>query len=219
MAKAPSMTRWAPRVPRSKIRRLYEMDAQGIVDEELIAEVAYAFHARCVSILTVSEAVSGKVKCPSCGKIIVRQGGKEEMLRCNDCSWETTWGEYLKTYQHKQLSGGGAVDVFKGYVAQLPTARSPEERMLLIDRLIHECHRALASPDEEPAYTRPVAVNLIGGSMTQVIALLDDLAYGPGSTAGAEDRRTAWRERVLSSIENRPTWLAERSAEEARIES
>jgi hypothetical protein len=38
--------RWAPRVPRATIRRLYEGDACGLVDEELVDDVAFAFYAR-----------------------------------------------------------------------------------------------------------------------------------------------------------------------------
>jgi hypothetical protein len=34
--------RWARRVEQEKIRRLYETDARGIVDDELIDEVGYA---------------------------------------------------------------------------------------------------------------------------------------------------------------------------------
>jgi len=33
---------WAPRVNPSTIRRLYEIDARGIADEDLIDEVGYA---------------------------------------------------------------------------------------------------------------------------------------------------------------------------------
>lgn len=32
---------WEPRVPQHKIRRLYENDAAGIIDEALIDDVAY----------------------------------------------------------------------------------------------------------------------------------------------------------------------------------
>lgn len=198
---------WAPRVPGYKIRQLYANDARGLVYEELIDEVAYGFYARCQSILTVTEAALGRVKCPRCRYVISRHGGKEELLECEKCSWRITWGDYFKTYHRKQLSGGGAVSVFKEFVAQLPKARSPSERMILIDQLIHECHKALTSRDQEQEYTRPVAVNLIGGTMTQVIALLDDLAYGPASTQGAKARQAAWRKNLLSGIRNREEWL------------
>ena len=185
--------RWAPRVRRDKIRRLYENDACSIIDGELIDEVAYAFYARCESILTVTEASKGRVKCPCCGCIILRHGvKKEQVLKCDECSWEITWGAYFQSYHRKQLHGGGAVDVLRDFVRQFPTLRSPQEKMILIDRLIHECHKGL----QEGVYTRPLAVNLIAGKMTQIIILLDDLAYGAGSTPGTKEVYTAWRKRM-----------------------
>ena len=92
---------WAPRVPQAKIRQLYERDAQGILDDELIDEVAYAFYARCENILTVTRAEHGWVKCPCCGAMIRRRGGKTRVIKCQGCGWQLTWAEYLATYQHR----------------------------------------------------------------------------------------------------------------------
>ena len=36
-----ALPRWAPRVPQDKVRRLYETDARGIYDDELIDDVGY----------------------------------------------------------------------------------------------------------------------------------------------------------------------------------
>ena len=48
--------RWASRVNPATIRRLYETDARGIVDEDLIDEVGFALYARCQSILCASDS-------------------------------------------------------------------------------------------------------------------------------------------------------------------
>ena len=45
------MPRWAGRVPQHTIKRLYETDARGIYDEELIDEIGWGLHARCQSLL------------------------------------------------------------------------------------------------------------------------------------------------------------------------
>jgi hypothetical protein len=66
--------RWASRVNPSMIRRLYETDARGVVDEELSDEVGFALYARCQSILRVTAAQQGKVTCPRCEAIVERQG-------------------------------------------------------------------------------------------------------------------------------------------------
>lgn len=79
--------RWAARVPKRKIRQLYKTDAKGIVDEELIDEVGYAFLARCEDILMVTGAAAGRVRCPGCGEIILRRTHtRDEVLRCCKCS-------------------------------------------------------------------------------------------------------------------------------------
>ena len=68
-SQSPKIT-WAPRVERNKIARLYEKLAAGIFDDDLIDEVAYAFYARCESIIEATEAWHGRVKCRGCGVII-----------------------------------------------------------------------------------------------------------------------------------------------------
>ena len=47
---------WARRVPKSKIRRLYESDASGLLDEDLLEEVGSLLLQRCKSILNVADA-------------------------------------------------------------------------------------------------------------------------------------------------------------------
>ncbi len=198
--------RWASKVSASKIHQLYERDALGLVDEDLIDEVAYAFYARCRSILTVTEASHGRVACPKCGQIIAHNLDKQTLLVCPDCAWTLSWGDYFKSYKRKQLHGGGAVDVFRAFVDELPRAQTAQQKMLLIDRIIHECHKGIIQKVQ--TYTRPVAVNLIDGTMTQVIHLLETLAYGPGSIAGAQARRQTWREQVLSGVQGREKYLS-----------
>jgi hypothetical protein len=45
--------RWARKVSQAKIRQLYQADAMGIVDEELIDKVGTALYACCQSILLI----------------------------------------------------------------------------------------------------------------------------------------------------------------------
>jgi hypothetical protein len=46
---------WAPRVAPEQVRLLYEKDARGFVDDELLDDVGYRLAARCTDILQVSE--------------------------------------------------------------------------------------------------------------------------------------------------------------------
>ena len=87
-----------------------------------------------------------------------------------------------------RLFGGGAVEAFRAYVEQFPRARTPQEKMLLIDRLIHAIHNELFGRPQ-----RPAAVNLIDGDVRTVTALLESLAYGDASTPGTAETKAVWR--------------------------
>src|SRR5262245_29932156 len=179
---------WHPRVPRQQIRRLYENDARGILDEDLVAEVGIALYLRCQSILLATEAHEGRAACPRCDEMIPHDWNKSMVLTCTGCGWQTTWGAYFKTYQDKSLHGGGAVFAFRAYVEEYPKADSARLRWLLVDRLIHVFHHELRGTP-----VRPAACNLIGGKWHEVEALLNDLAYGEGSTPEARQEREAFQ--------------------------
>lgn len=180
---------WAPRVPKRKIRQLYETDAQGIYDLDLINEVGYALLARCESFITANRARDGELPCPSCGETVRRvKGQADEVLRC-PCGWRLPWADYFKTMQHKQLSGAEPVlEQFRDFVRAFPAARTPQEKMQCIDRLIHGFHWYLKT--DRP--TRPVAVNLIEGRLSDVVAFLDRLTYGDRSTPGMRETYAEW---------------------------
>lgn len=180
--------RWHPRVPQQQIRRLYQSDARGILDEELVQEVAFALYLRCQSILVATEAHEGQATCPRCAAKIPHDWDKAAVLTCPGCGWQTTWGAYFKTYQDKALHGGGALFAFRAYVEEYPKADTPRLRWLLIDRLIHVFHHELRGTP-----IRPAACNLIGGGLREVEALLNELAYGEGSTPEAKQEYAAFR--------------------------
>ncbi len=187
-----TLPRWAPRVTQREIRRLYETDARGIYDEALINDVGYGLLARCQSFIEAVESRRGKVRCPRCRSIVTHNRDKETILRCA-CGWSLTWGAYFKTIQHKQLSGADPVlDQFRAFVKDFPEAKTPQARMLLIDRLIHGFHWFLKT--DRP--TRPVAVNLIEGRLREVVVFLDKLTYGEASTLGLEETYAAWDENI-----------------------
>jgi hypothetical protein len=205
--------RWGPRVPQHKIRRLYEANAAGIDDEDLIDEVGITLLVRCRDILTIHAARQGRVRCPRCQRqhretTIERDRGRggdprDEVLTCPVCGWTITWGAYAATTKRKQLNPGGAVSAFRAYVDAYEAARTSREKMLAIDRLIHEFHYSLKNRPGLP--TRPAAVNLIQGRMTAVEAFLDELAYGTGAAPQLRANRRAWRENLAA----RDRWLEE----------
>ena len=182
------LPKWAPPVPQRLIRRFYETDAEGIYDEELIDEVGFRLLARCESFIAANRARTGEVACPRCSETVQR----EELLRCR-CGWELPWSDYFKTIQQKQLSGAEPVlALFRDFVRSFPSARTPREKVLLIDRLIHGFHWH----HKLETWTRPVAVNLIEGRIRQVVAFLEKLTYSEKSTSGTRESFAEWDERI-----------------------
>lgn len=184
------LLQWAPKIPRWKIRQLYETDARGIVDAERIDDVGWALWGRCDSILTVTAAHYGQVRCPACGAGIVREHAwaKDERVSCPACAWEVSWAAYHQSYRGKQLFGANALEVFATYHRAFPLAQAAPAKMLLIDALIHAFHVGLA---EEIG--RPAAANLLEGSLADVIQFLDALTSGAASDTGFGDSQAAWR--------------------------
>ncbi len=198
MAQPTDLVRWATRVSPGRIRRLYAAFAQGIVDEPLLDEVAYGLYARCQSILAVKAAKEGRVTCPQCGAIVTRARGKRDgEIVCSACSWATTWFAYRKTFLRKQLNHGCAADVFEAYVRRLPSQQTPSQKMMLVDWLLHECHKVSYVPEGAPSWVRPIAPNLLDATMEECVALLDELA----GVTGKEAEQRAWRERLAEGRE------------------
>jgi len=196
MLKRHDLPVWAPRLPKSLIRKLYENDAQGIYDEELIDKVGFRLYARCQSFLMAVEAFHGNAACPICETKIRHDKTREFLLECHTCNWELSWEAYFSTIQHKQLSGAQPVlELFAGFVALYPQMESPQAKMVAIDHLIHGFHYFYKT--NKP--TRPVAVNLIKGRLTDVIEFLDRLTYSNSSTPGLQDEQYLWHVNLQSA--------------------
>ena len=200
MSHAHAPIRWERRVPKRKIRLLYETDAKGIYDGELIDDVGFALLARCQSFLQAMEARRGRAKCHACGQIILHPGGhsqeaKARLLECEHCGWAITWGEYFRNMQHRQLCGPDIETLFTAFVDRFSRARTPRRKMLLIDRLLHGFHYAV-----ETGPRRPAAVTLIEGRLWVVIAFLNELTYGDASTPGTRDAAATWRKDMNAAL-------------------
>jgi len=186
---------WAPRVKPYLIRRLYESDAQGRLDDELLETVGWGLYSRCDSFLLACQARQGRIPCPACGTIILLDSRPKDALHCPACGWECSARAYLATMNNKQLNGGPeVVALFQRYIDEFPKAQEPAQKMLLVDGLIHGFHHFLTSGRTR----RPVGINLIDGHLEFVVDFLDHLSYGPGSTPGVQETLQQWQEKIHS---------------------
>ena len=178
---------WSPRISLAKIRALYLNEARGTCADELIEEVGFGLLARCQSILEYTAACeAGTVRCKRCAKhgqttIIQRNMNKPStLLRCPVCGWHVRWRVYKAESEKAdgQLRAGHAGAAFARYVAVYPQCRNREEKILAIDRLIHEFHWILVKQDQPARANKPAGVNLLRGNIRQVLTLLNELTYG-----------------------------------------
>lgn len=184
---------WNGRLAGHKLQRLYENDAVGLHDEELLDAVALTFYARCVSIKAATNAHYGVVTCASCQATIKRkEWARSEPLKCSSCSWETDWGTYLQSYQKRQLFGGAAYPEYVKFLEDFPSTRGYSQKMRVVDRLVHAFHIDL----QKNSIGRPAPVNLIEGSLKDTLELLDELACGNASTSGVEEAHINWKETI-----------------------
>jgi peptide deformylase len=180
--------RWAPKLPVAKIVRLYQADATGIRDEDLLADVAWRLRERCRSILFVT---TSRVACPGCGTdFSVRPhapatpywrppGPDDAPATCPACGLTVTVEEFLASIRHRDL--GAPAGQCREFLERFDAAASYAERLLAIDRLVHAVHR-----------TGGVGVrNLFEGRAKQVLTTLDEL------TAASDGRVSALADRVL----------------------
>jgi len=193
---------WSPRVPKWKVRRLYQLEARGIYDDELLDDVGWTLYLRCRDILTIRDALNGTVKCPRCAQarhttLILRQTqAREEVLLCPTCGWHLTWYEYHETFKREQLNPGGAVEAFAVFVHDFDAARTSQAKMLAIDRVIHAFHYSLRVQPDLP--TRPAGVNLIEGKLTDVVQFLDELS-GVENSPAIQQTDAEWRANFTAS--------------------
>lgn len=189
---------WAPKIRQAKIWQLYQNDALGTVDEDLVKEVGYGMLQRCRSIRL---ATRREVECPRCGTVFkLAEAGEWVLLPGSQpcptpgCGWETTAEAWHASWRHQDLLGAAAMDAVETYLRDYLRAKTAEERMLCIDQLIHAFHLSLRTGKAG----RSFANNLIEGSHKQVVELLDRLAAQPGRVD-----KERWRAEVGSMFRRR----------------
>jgi hypothetical protein len=163
--------RWSPKVPPEYLKRLYRDDARMVYNDELVDEVGYMLYARCLQgrderIL----ANENKLKCHNCGKILSKTNN--QVLQCN-CGYYYIFSEYMRSFNKNSMPSRSATPFFNEFIRKWPLAKNYNDKMRLIDWVIHECHLNMFSGVKRKA----AGMNLIEGSKKEVCALILELAY------------------------------------------
>ena len=160
--------RWPSKVSRSDLKRLYYNDSMMLLEEDLLDEVGLTISVRCQIAKRIYDLMEkGKIECTICGEIL---SGKS-LITCA-CGLEYTYHSYRKAFRENNMPRGAASDKFDQFVADWEQVKTPQEKMRLIDNMIHEFHIAVISGNKG----RPVGVNLIQGSKKQIVELIEELA-------------------------------------------
>jgi len=162
---------WSPRISQGKIKRLYEADAKGICDDDLVDDVGFTLYARCLQgrderIL----ANEGKLKCHHCGKVNISPSNGR--IVCS-CGYAYIFREYMRSFNKNGMPSRSATPFFNEFIDKWAIAKTYSDKMKLIDFVIHECHLNMLSGVNRGFAGR----NLIEGTDEQLRVLILSLAY------------------------------------------
>lgn len=188
---------WAKRVPMHLIRKLYELDAKNIQDNELMDEIGYGLYARAIDFVRINRAHdTNTIDCHSCGREI--RIDSHGLYHCT-CGWGISKEDYHATYKRKQYVGTSIVPYVKQFMSDWEKARdSYPKKMLSIDCLIHRFHWE----SREYRVGRPAAINFIEGRLDDIVDFMLELAYSNDKEIYLE-QRARWFEKASQ------TWMAE----------
>jgi len=196
MTSTPYSPQWAGRVPKWKIARLYEDDAKGMHDDDLVDDVAFGLFARCKSMLAVEEARLGRAECPVCERIIEHSAQRGAVMACSNCGWTGGWDAYRESFQKKNLIAPGLQHFCREYADRLPAAQTARKKFYWIDWLIHRVHwEGTALPGQ------PGATCLIQGRAQEVHAFLDALSAGTHRQSEPGNLKGLWSDEELERLE------------------
>jgi hypothetical protein len=191
----PVAPRWGGRVPKSKITRIYQDDARGFHDTELINDVAYTLYVRCHSMLKVEQARQGRATCPVCKATVVHRARRGDSLSCEGCGWIGSWDDYRGSFDGLHLIAPGLLPFCREYVRRLPSAKTARAKMYWIDWLIHRFHwEGTALPGQAGATC------LIEGRDHDVNAFLSALSARSREPPGIGDPSQYWSAEEMAQI-------------------
>jgi hypothetical protein len=170
--------------------RLYDADANGIQDIDLVDEVGSYLHARCEAFYWVHR---GEVACPACGTTFAVKIQDATACPTPLCSWHTTYDTYGQSLRNHYVHTGRATEAFIAFYRAYPAAKSYGQKMILIDQLIHSFH--LDEKTSRPV--KSVASKLLEGNKKDVVRLLDALSSRDGVAKGE------WRRSMAQSVDGR----------------
>ena len=160
---------WPAKLNINKLKQLYLLDAKGIQDNILVDEIGLTLYVRCIyGKEDMQRMEKSIIRCHNCSQEL---DGNSDFRQCR-CGYQYSYKEYRRSYRKNNMPTGAASKVFEAFMTGWSLAKSYNEKIILIDTLLHEFHLSLISG----ATHRPVAMNFIDGTRSQVESIINDLA-------------------------------------------
>lgn len=160
---------WPVKLDIHKLNKLYMKDAKGIQDEILVDEIGLTLYLRCLYGKQDMERMEKNIiRCHGCGAELA---GGDDFRQCS-CGRQYSYKEYRRSYRKNNMPTGAAEKAFNIFIKNWGRAGTYQEKIVLIDSLLHEFHLSLVSG----AVHRPVAMNFIDGSRSRVEQIINSLA-------------------------------------------
>lgn len=166
----PVKIKWPLKLQPRLLSELYASSAAGMLDEALLDDVGIALWLRCEAIVMIAH---GEFTCPLCrSRLRFPPDTAEDASAACACGFTATRTAYHESYRHRDLWQGNAGGYFETYYRAYPALRTPGERLVAIDTLIHSFH--IDAKSGLP--NRASGNNLIEGSLRDVVRFLDGLS-------------------------------------------
>lgn len=160
---------WPAKLDIHKLNKLYLQDAKGIQDEILVDEIGLTLYLRCIYGKDDMERMERNIiRCHGCGAELA---GENDFRECS-CGLQYSYREYRRSYCKNNMPTGAAEKTFNMFIQNWNRAQNYQEKIVLVDTLLHEFHLSLVSG----ATHRPVAMNFIDGSRSRVEQIVSSLA-------------------------------------------
>lgn len=160
---------WPKKLNINKLNKLYMLDAKGIHDEVLADEIGLVLYLRCKYGKEDMELMEKNIiRCHECGNEL---GGENDFRQCS-CGRQYSYKEYRRSFRWDNMPTGAAAITFAEFMQKWDLAKTYNEKIILIDTLLHEFHLSLVSG----ASHRPVAMNFIDGTRDRVEQIISNLA-------------------------------------------
>lgn len=164
---------WPSKLDILKLKKLYRLDAQGIQDTVLVDEIGLTLYLRCkYGKEDMDRMEKYIIRCHNCE---MELKGDTDFRQCS-CGYQYSYKEYRRSYRKNNMPTGAAAKIFETFITKWSLAKSYQEKMILIDTLLHEFHLNLISG----AVHRPVAMNFMDGTRAKVEGIINDLSKRNG---------------------------------------